>query len=40
MAGLTLFRIISPLDYTPYPRYPKRCRDAGADFFFDKSKRG
>jgi hypothetical protein len=21
----------------PYPQYRKKCKDAGADFFFDKS---
>ena len=39
-AGLSPYRMIGPLDNTPYPRYPERCRDTGADFFFDKSKRG
>ena len=22
----------------PYPQYKKKCMDAGADFFFDKSR--
>ena len=29
-------RIIMLTNY-PYPQYRKRCMDAGADFFFDKS---